>query len=128
MLTSREYARLRLRMVDEQLVRRGINDRRVLDTMRNMPRHHFVPEEFKDSAYADRPLPIGEGQTISQPYIVAFMSERLRLKPEHTVLEVGTGSGYPDRHFVPSRKLCVQRGAIHTPGESCWRAPGSARL
>lgn len=94
MLTSREYARLRLRMVDEQLVRRGINDRRVLETMRNMPRHHFVPEEFKDSAYADRPLPIGEGQTISQPYIVAFMSERLRLKPEHTVLEVGTGSGY----------------------------------
>ena len=79
MLTSREYARLRLRMVDEQLVRRGINDRRVLETMRNMPRHHFVPEEFKDSAYADRPLPIGEGQTISQPYIVAFMSERLRL-------------------------------------------------
>jgi len=81
-------------MVDEQLVKRGINDRRVLDTMRAMPRHDFVSEEFKARAYEDRPLPIGEGQTISQPYIVAFMSERLRLKPEHTVLEIGTGSGY----------------------------------
>lgn len=94
MATSREYARMRSRMVDEQLVKRGINDRRVLDAMRVMPRHDFVTEEFKASAYEDRPLPIGEGQTISQPYIVAFMSERLRLKPEHTVLEIGAGSGY----------------------------------
>ena len=94
MPTSREYTRLRSRMVDEQLVKRGINDRRVLDAMRAMPRHQFVNEEFKPNAYEDRPLPIGEGQTISQPYIVAFMSERLRLKPEHTVLEIGTGSGY----------------------------------
>ena len=94
MPTSRDYARLRSRMVDEQLVKRGINDRRVLDAMRSMPRHQFVTEEFKPNAYEDRPLPIGEGQTISQPYIVAFMSERLRLKPEHTVLEIGTGSGY----------------------------------
>ena len=81
-------------MVDEQLVKRGINDRRVLDVMRTMPRHEFVSEEFKPYAYDDRPLPIGEGQTISQPFIVAFMSERLRLKPEHVVLEIGTGSGY----------------------------------
>ncbi|MCY4537435.1 MAG: protein-L-isoaspartate(D-aspartate) O-methyltransferase [Chloroflexi bacterium] len=94
MPTSREYARMRSRMVDTQLVKRGINDRRVLDTMRDMPRHHFLTEEFKAKAYEDRPLPIGEGQTISQPYIVAFMSERLRLKAEHTVLEIGTGSGY----------------------------------
>jgi protein-L-isoaspartate(D-aspartate) O-methyltransferase len=94
MPTSREYARQRNRMVDEQLVKRGINDRRVLDAMRVMPRHQFVLEEFKAQAYEDRPLPIGEGQTISQPYIVAFMSERLRLKAEHMVLEVGTGSGY----------------------------------
>lgn len=81
-------------MVDEQLVKRGINDRRVLDAMRVMPRHIFVPEEFKPQAYEDRPVPIGEGQTISQPYIVAFMTERLRLKPHHSVLEIGTGSGY----------------------------------
>ncbi len=94
MPTSREYTRLRSRMVDEQLVKRGINDRRVLDAMRKMPRHLFVAEEFKPYAYEDRPLPIGEGQTISQPYIVAFMSERLRLKSEHVVLEIGTGSGY----------------------------------
>ena len=94
MPTSREYARFRNRMVDEQLVKRGINDRRVLDAMRVMPRHLFVPEEFKPQAYDDRPVPIGEGQTISQPYIVAFMTERLRLKPHHSVLEIGTGSGY----------------------------------
>ena len=94
MPTSREYARWRNRMIDDQLVKRGINDRRVLDAMRVMPRHKFVPEEFKPQAYEDRPLPIGEGQTISQPYIVAFMTERLRLKPHHTVLEIGTGSGY----------------------------------
>lgn len=81
-------------MIDEQLVKRGINDRRVLDAMRVMPRHLFVPEEFKRQAYEDRPVPIGEGQTISQPYIVAFMTERLRLKPHHSVLEIGTGSGY----------------------------------
>ncbi|MCY4061575.1 MAG: protein-L-isoaspartate(D-aspartate) O-methyltransferase [Chloroflexi bacterium] len=94
MPSSREYARFRNRMVDEQLVKRGINDRRVLDAMRVMPRHLFVPEEFKRQAYDDRPVPIGEGQTISQPYIVAFMTERLRLKPHHSVLEIGTGSGY----------------------------------
>ena len=94
MPTSRTYARMRNRMVDEQLVKRGINDRRVLDAIRVIPRHQFVLEEFKPQSYEDRPLPIGEGQTISQPYIVAFMSERLRLKPHQTVLEIGTGSGY----------------------------------
>lgn len=83
-----------MRMVTDQLVKRGISDRRVLDAMRAMPRHHFVPPQFKPYAYEDRPLPIGEGQTISQPYITAFMSERLRLKPQHSVLEIGTGSGY----------------------------------
>ncbi len=94
MPTSREYARLRSRMVDEQLVERGISDARLLDAMRMMPRHQFVPDEFKAQAYDDRPLPIGDGQTISQPYIVAFMTERLDLKSHHKVLEIGTGSGY----------------------------------
>ncbi len=92
--TVRQYTRKRLRMVDQQLIKRGINDRRVLDAMRVTPRHHFVSDELKGRAYDDAPLPIGEGQTISQPYIVAFMSERLRLKSHHSTLEIGTGSGY----------------------------------
>lgn len=94
MLTSREYLRQRRRMVDEQLVANGINDRRVLDVMRRIPRHEFVDTYYQQYAYDDTPLPIGENQTISQPYIVAFMTERLRLKPHHSVLEIGTGSGY----------------------------------
>ena len=81
-------------MVDEQLRARGIRDARVLDAMRRVPRHLFVPEGERDEAYGDHPLPIGLGQTISQPYIVAFMTEALRLEPSHRVLEIGTGSGY----------------------------------
>jgi protein-L-isoaspartate(D-aspartate) O-methyltransferase len=81
-------------MVRTQLEERGITDRRVLEAMRGVPRHDFVPEEFRDRAYDDSPLPIGEGQTISQPYIVAAMLEHLELKPTDRVLEVGTGSGY----------------------------------
>jgi protein-L-isoaspartate(D-aspartate) O-methyltransferase len=81
-------------MVRTQLAERGISDRRVLDAMRLVPRHEFVPSEFRDRAYDDSPLPIGEGQTISQPYIVAAMLEHLELKPTDRALEVGTGSGY----------------------------------
>lgn len=81
-------------MVDEQLVERGISESRLLDALRMMPRHQFVPDEYKPQSYEDRPLPIGGGQTISQPYIVGFMTENLRLKPHHKVLEIGTGSGY----------------------------------
>lgn len=81
-------------MVCTQLADRGIRDQRVLDAMRAVPRHEFVPEEFRQDAYEDHPLPIGEGQTISQPYIVAAMLERLELRPADRVLEVGTGSGY----------------------------------
>jgi protein-L-isoaspartate(D-aspartate) O-methyltransferase len=84
----------RMLMVDEQLRTRGITDPRVLDAMTRVPRHLFVPEHGRDEAYGDHPLPIGHGQTISQPYIVAFMSEALRLEPAHRVLEIGTGSGY----------------------------------
>ena len=83
-----------MRMVEEQLRRRGISDQRVLDAMARVPRHLFVPEAERDEAYGDHPLPIGHGQTISQPYIVAFMTEALRLEPTHRVLEIGTGSGY----------------------------------
>ncbi|KQC05422.1 MAG: protein-L-isoaspartate O-methyltransferase [Methanoculleus sp. SDB] len=85
---------LRERMVRDQIEGRGISDRRVLAAMRAIPRHVFVPEEVCASAYEDRPLPIGEGQTISQPYIVALMTELLDVGPEDRVLEIGAGSGY----------------------------------
>src|SRR6266481_6178813 len=81
-------------MVDEQLARRGITDGRVLDAMRRIPRHRFVEEGLTHGAYEDHPLPIGEGQTISQPYIVAAMLEHLALQGTDRVLEIGTGSGY----------------------------------
>ncbi len=84
----------REQMVRTQLAARGIGDPRVLEAMRSVPRHEFVLEEFRDCAYEDSPLPIGEGQTISQPYIVAAMLERLALRENDRVLEVGTGSGY----------------------------------
>ena len=84
----------RRRMVEEQLAARGITDARVLAAMGKVPRHALVPEEVRPQAYADGPLPIGEGQTISQPYIVAYMTEQLALKGGERVLEVGTGSGY----------------------------------
>jgi protein-L-isoaspartate(D-aspartate) O-methyltransferase len=81
-------------MVDSQLVPRGIRDPRVLSAMRTVPRHLFVPPDQQAFAYQDRPLPIGSAQTISQPYIVAFMAEQARIGPDATVLEIGTGSGY----------------------------------
>jgi protein-L-isoaspartate(D-aspartate) O-methyltransferase len=86
--------RQREEMVRTQLAERGIRDPRVLGAMRNVPRHEFVPETFRQDAYEDHPLPIGEGQTISQPYIVAAMLEYLALQATERVLEVGTGSGY----------------------------------
>jgi len=82
------------RMVRDQIISRGVADPRVLQAMRTVPRHAFVPESELDQAYEDHPLPIGFGQTISQPYIVAFMTEALRLQPHERVLEIGTGSGY----------------------------------
>ena len=88
------FSSLRRRMVDSQLRARGIGDECVLDAMWRVPRHEFAPERYRDQAYEDHPLPIGEGQTISQPYIVARMLEALAIKPTNKVLEVGTGSGY----------------------------------
>ncbi len=88
------WARLREEMVRTQIASRGVRDPRVLDAMRTVPRHLFVPEEARDEAYDDSPQPIGEGQTISQPYIVGLMSELLQLAPGDRVLEIGTGSGY----------------------------------
>jgi protein-L-isoaspartate(D-aspartate) O-methyltransferase len=84
----------RLAMVRDQIQARGIADRRVLKAMSAIPRHLFVPEDLRRQAYADHPLPIGEGQTISQPYVVALMTEALKLRPGDRVLEIGAGSGY----------------------------------
>lgn len=84
----------RFRMVENQIIRRGVEDPLVLEAMRKVPRHLFVPETFRSFAYDDEPLPIGHGQTISQPYIVAYMTEALELKGGEKVLEIGTGSGY----------------------------------
>jgi len=93
-LTGRSYDEQRERMVDRQIRRRGISDERVLEAMRRVPRHAFVPESQSGAAYADCALPIGLGATISQPYIVALMTQALGLRPALRVLEVGTGSGY----------------------------------
>jgi len=91
---SDRYAAARQLMVDTQLRARGIQDERVLEAMARVPRHEFISRANQDEAYEDRPLPIGEGQTISQPYIVAITLEALQLGPSDRVLEVGTGSGY----------------------------------
>ncbi|OQB78786.1 MAG: Protein-L-isoaspartate O-methyltransferase [Bacteroidetes bacterium ADurb.Bin123] len=81
-------------MIKTQLIARGITSARVLEAFQKVPRHRFVPDPYRRYAYADQPLPIGEGQTISQPYIVAYMTEILDIKPGEKVLEIGTGSGY----------------------------------
>ncbi|MFC1703431.1 protein-L-isoaspartate(D-aspartate) O-methyltransferase [Candidatus Omnitrophota bacterium] len=89
-----DFETLRNQMVTNQLSQRGINDQRVLSVFQKIPRHEFVSEQFKKSAYNDCPLPIGENQTISQPYMVALMTQCLGLKGGEKVLEIGTGSGY----------------------------------
>ena len=88
------YQKLRTAMVQQQIIARGVKDPRVIKAMETVPRHKFLPPEEAPFAYADEPRPIGHGQTISQPYIVAFMTEQLHLKPTDRVLEIGTGSGY----------------------------------
>ncbi len=116
------YTKERQRMVDEQLVERHLSDERVLQVMREVPRHRFVPPEYRHHAYSDGPLPIGSGQTISQPYIVALMTQLLNLKGDERVLEVGTGSGYQaavlgrlakEVHTIERHdKLAEQAGAV----------------
>lgn len=89
-----DFRKARTTMVSTQIASRGIKDKATLEAMRNVPRHLFVPEEIVSQAYRDRPLPIGHGQTISQPYIVAFMTEVVKPQSHFKVLEIGTGSGY----------------------------------
>ena len=93
-MQDHDFELQRSRLVERQIRARGIADERVLDAMASVQRHEFVPTELRHEAYADHPLPIGEGQTISQPYIVAYMSAALVLRPGARVLEIGTGSGY----------------------------------
>jgi protein-L-isoaspartate(D-aspartate) O-methyltransferase len=88
------FANARVRMVREQIMARGVTEARVLAALSRVPRHEFVPLSLRDRAYEDGPLPIGHGQTISQPFVVAFMTEALAPKPSDRVLEIGTGSGY----------------------------------
>ena len=101
------YARERDRMVEEQLASRGVTDPRVLAAVRRVPRHRFVQEALRDRAYGDHPLPIGEEQTISQPFIVGLMSSLLELTGREKVLEVGTGSGYQTAVLAQlARRVC----------------------
>ena len=88
------FEQMRHAMVENQICARGVKDKRVLNAMEKVPRHKFVPKYLEEQAYFDEPLPIGEGQTISQPYIVAYMTEQLMLNGDERVLEIGTGSGY----------------------------------
>lgn len=108
------YKNQRIRMVDSQLRSRGIRDPRVLKAMETVPRHLFVDEGLRDQAYSDGPLPIGENQTISQPYIVALMTEALELTGRDKVLEIGTGSGYQAAVLaeIAERVLSIERIAF----------------
>jgi len=117
-----KWAAQRCAMVEDQLRRRGIRDRRVLEALAKVPRHRFVPEGLQDYAYDDGPLSIGESQTISQPYMVALMTECLALQPEDRVLEVGTGSGYQaavlaelvrEVHSIERIPVLYERAARH---------------
>ncbi|MBD3404226.1 protein-L-isoaspartate(D-aspartate) O-methyltransferase [candidate division GN15 bacterium] len=92
--TEEEYERRRREMVERQIAGRDVTDRNVLDAMRAVPRHRFIPEQRRSDAYVDAPVAIGRQQTISQPYIVASMTEHLQLQPRDRVLEIGTGCGY----------------------------------
>ena len=93
-ILSSDMQKVRDRMVEEQLIPRGIHDPKTLEAVRQVPRHLFVEDALQNQAYGDFPLPIGRGQTISQPYIVALMTQALGLQGHESILEIGTGSGY----------------------------------
>src|SRR5215204_1751746 len=106
-----DLARTRARMVKIQIARRGVRDRSVLDAMRRVPREAFVQPGFEEFAYEDGPLPIGEGQTISQPYVVALMIEAAEVRPGDHVLEVGAGSGYAAAVLSHIGRCCTDQRA-----------------
>jgi len=112
---------MRKDMVENQLRPRGITDDRVLDAMGDVPRHLFVAEDLRDEAYMDGPLPIGFDQTISQPYIVAFMTEVLKVEQQHSVLEIGTGCGYQSAVLSSLAKHVISLERIKELAESAQR-------
>lgn len=120
------YQALRERMVETQIRAREVRDAGVLQAMARVPRHLFVPDDMRPFAYDDRPLPIGRGQTISQPYIVAYMTEALQLTPAHTVLEIGTGSGYQAAVLAEIVKQVYSIEIVPDLAESARRALASA--
>jgi len=113
------FADLRLKMVETQIESRGVKDARLLEALRRVPRHLFVPENRRAEAYEDEPLAIGEGQTISQPYIVAFMTEALKLRGRERILEIGTGSGYQTAVLA---ELAAEVFSVEVIGELSRRA------
>src|SRR3990172_7656713 len=124
------YYQRRLKMVENTIEARGVRDARVLEAMRSVPRHRFVPADYLEFAYDDNPLPIGYGQTISQPFIVAWMTELLDLSPGEKVLEIGTGSGYqaaalgaltPHRHTIEIMEPLAERVAAALEAEGYGR-------
>ena len=132
---TRDFSIARRRMVEDQVISRGVSDQRVIDAMLKVPRHLFVEEALASQAYQDAPLPIGEKQTISQPYMVAAMSEALMLDGSETVLEIGTGSGYQaavlallaDRVFTLERLSSLARRARKVL-DSCGLSKVNIRL
>lgn len=120
MTSDEQFEQLRAQMVRDQLQDRDIHDARLLQVMLEIPRHAFVPPEFRDQAYADGPLPIGDGQTISQPYVVAVMTQELHLLGAERVLEIGTGSGYQ------TAVLCRLARYVYSIERSAWLAEHAA--
>ncbi len=116
------YEAPRLEMIESQIEQRGLHDPRLLAAFRSVPRHYFTPTEFAGQAYDDKPLPIGGGQTISQPYIVAVMTDLLQLQGDETVLEIGTGSGYQ------AAILATLVRTVHSIERDAWLAEKSRRL
>jgi protein-L-isoaspartate(D-aspartate) O-methyltransferase len=126
-----DFAQARETMVDRQIAGRGIRDAHVLSALRTVPREEFVPEKLRRYAYDDRPLPIGEGQTISQPYVVALMIEAAALRPGERALEIGTGSGYAAALMgqIASDVFSVERhGALAERARSCLAQLGYANI
>ena len=122
----KHYAEQRNRMVANQIMARGVRDERVLEAMRRVRRHAFIPPDERDMAYDDMPLPIAGGQTISQPYIVAYMVEALDLQPGEKVLEIGAGSGYAAAVLAEiwsARSACRRSRGSQEPAPRSWSRP-----
>lgn len=126
-----EYTERREYMVEEQIAARSVTDGRVLNAMRQVPRHCFVPRAYEDQAYDDRPLPIGRGQTISQPFMVAYMTALLAPAPGERILEIGTGSGYQTAvlSLLAGRIVTIERDrALHDRARACLERLGHTNI